>query len=260
MKPPTNSFPRVNGLWGDRIWGRLLFAADRKPISCAKQRIEVAIGNASVELWLESCGRGDTSHKPALVVLRLLGARGRAELATQDPARYLLSVTSLVATMNPAGSGSTRGTCLLSRYFAGIVAAYDSITEHFPGAAIWVHGKSIGGLGALYLAAIRSPNAIVVRNVVDVGGIAAARAGRGIRAFIPAALDAQRWAAHARCPALFVVSSDDRFARPTIQQNVAAVYAGPIDRLEVGGAHDDRQLMAHDVPRYAAALMRLWAR
>ncbi len=260
MKPQTNTLPKVNGLWGDRAWGRLLFSADRKAISCTKKRTEVEIGNASVELWLESCGPGDMSDQPKLVVLRLLGARGRAELATQDPARYLPSVTSLVATMNPAGFGSTSGTCALSRYFAGIVAAYDSITERFPGATIWVHGKSIGGLGALYLAATRSPHTIVLRNVVDVAGIAAERVGRGIRTIIPAALDAQRWAAHARCPALFVVSRADRFAKPIIQRNVVAAYGGPADCLEVAGAHDDRELKAEDVPRYAEALVRQWVR
>jgi S-formylglutathione hydrolase FrmB len=139
-------------------------------------------------------------------------------------------------------------------------AAYDSITEHFPGATIWVHGKSIGGLGALYLAATRSPHAIVVRNIVDVSGIAAERVVRGIRTIIPAALDARRWAAHARCPALFVVSSADRFARPTIQRNVVAAYGGPADRLDVAGAHDDRELKAEDLPRYAEALVRHWIR
>jgi hypothetical protein len=253
--------PRVDGIWGDLLWGRLLFSANRNAIACTKERVEIAIENASVELWLQSCGPADSSHSPELVVLRLLGARGRAELATDDPARYLSSVSSVVATMNPAGFGTSRGTCTLSHYFAGILASYDSLSGRFPSAAIWVHGKSIGGLGALYVAATRSPRAIVIRNVVDVAGIAAERLGRGIRTMIPAALNAQRWATHARCPALFVISKADRFAIPSVQHDVADRYgSGLAEQLEVGGAHDDRELMGQDVPRYFEALVRLLTR
>jgi hypothetical protein len=146
----------------------------------------------------------------------------------------------------------------LSSYFAGIDAAYDAVATRFPGAAIWVHGKSIGGLGALYLAATRSPRAIVVRNVVDVSGIAAVRVGRFSRTFIPKALDAQCWAALARCPALFVVSSDDRLAKPAIQQKVIDLYSGQASVLKIIGCHDDRELTPVDVPRYAEAVARLW--
>jgi pimeloyl-ACP methyl ester carboxylesterase len=193
------------------------------------------------------------------VVLRLLGARGRAELATLDPARFLTSVRSVVATVNPTGFGGARGSCALSSYFAGIYAAYDAVVSQFPSAAIWVHGKSIGGLGALYLAATRSPKAIVVRNVVDVSGIAAARAVGFAHAFMPQALDARSWAAIARCPALFVVSSDDRLADPAIQQKVIDLYGGQASVLKVSGSHDDRELTPVDVPRYAEAVARLWA-
>jgi hypothetical protein len=253
----VNDRPRVDRFLGDRVWGRLLFAADRRQIVSAKARLDIAIGNASVELWLQSNSPG-AMNQPDLVVLRLLGARGRAELATLDPARYLPSTTSVVAAMNPAGFGGARGTCTLSRYFIGVQATYDCLTARFPRAAIWAYGKSIGGLGALFLAATRSPRAIVVRNVVDVPSIAAGRAGRSVRAIIPEALDAQRWAVHARCPALFVISSADHLARPTIQRDVVAAYAGRAETLDVSGAHDDRELMASDRLRYEKALNLLW--
>jgi hypothetical protein len=252
-----SELPRVDGFWGDRLWGRLLFAPSRQSIPCAKQRLAVAIGNLSVELWLEKCG--PSGLPPKLVVLRLLGARGRAEHATQDPARFLPSVPSVVAAANPPGFGGACGHCTLSRYFAGIGAAYDAVANRFPDAAIWVHGKSIGGLGALYLAAKRSPKAIVVRNVVDVSGIAAARVGRFARTFVPKALDARRWAELARVPALFVVSSDDRLAKPGIQQEAIEAYGGTTYVLNVSGSHDDRELTPVDAPRYAEAVGRLWA-
>ena len=169
MKARPSELPRVDRFWGDRLWGRLLFSPSRQHISCAKKRLELPVGSGSVELWLEESG--PQGAQPALVVLRLLGARGRAEIATLDPIRYLPTLSSVISTVNTPGFGGARGHCTLSRYFAGIGAAYDVIATRFPGAAIWVHGKSIGGLGALYLAATRSPKAIIVRNVVDVSGI-----------------------------------------------------------------------------------------
>jgi len=235
----------------------MLFSPTRQHISCAKERLELPVGSGSVELWLEEFG--PHGSQPALVVLRLLGARGRAELATLDPIRYLPTLSSVIATVNTPGFGGARGHCTLSRYFAGIGAAYDAVATRFPGAAIWVHGKSIGGLGTLYLSATRSPRAIIVRNVVDVSGIAAARAGRFVRTVIPKALDARRWTAHARCPALFVVSSNDGLAQPGIQQKVIDLYGGQASVLKVSGSHDDRELTHIDTPRYAEALGQLWA-
>jgi pimeloyl-ACP methyl ester carboxylesterase len=260
VRSTGNDAPAIDGLWGDRWWVRLLFLPSREPIPCAKERLEILVGDASVELWLEKNGPSICGGQPNLIVLRLLGARGRGELATLDPARFLPSVSSVVATVNPTGFGGTRGRCTLENYFAGVGAAYDAIETQFPDVAILVHGKSIGGLGALYLAAIRSPKAIVVRNVVDVSGIAAARFGSWVRRVVPKALDARCWAALARCPALFVVSSGDRLAKPAIQQAVIDTYGGPAARLEVIGAHDDRELEIHDVPKYVQALEQLRAR
>jgi pimeloyl-ACP methyl ester carboxylesterase len=256
VKARPSELPRVDRFWSDRLWARVLFSPSRGAISCAKRRLELAVANASVELWLEESGPKDA--QPKLVVLRLLGARGRAELATLDPARFLTSIHSVVATINSPGFGGTRGGCALSRYFAALGAAYDEVVAQYPSAAIWVHGKSIGGLGALYLAATHSPKAIVVRNVVDISGIAAKRAGRFARTFIPKALDARRWSPLAHCPALFVVSSDDRLAEPAIQREVIDVYGGQASVLQVNGSHDDRELAPADMPRYAQAVGQLW--
>jgi hypothetical protein len=176
-----------------------------------------------------------------------------------DPARFLPSISSVIAVVNTPGFGGARGNCTLSRYFAGIGAAYDAVATRFPGAAIWIHGKSVGGLGTLYLAATRSPRAIIVRNVVDVSGIAAARVGRFGRTVIPKALDAQRWGALARCPALFAVSSDDGLAEPAIQQKVIDHYGGQAYVLKVSGSHDDRELTPIDMLGYAEAVGQLWA-
>lgn len=252
------SLPHVNSIWGSRFWGWLLFAPTRQSIPCDKRRLDVSVGDASVELLLDTSGSDRSSRPPDMVVLRLLGARGRGELATRDPARFLPEIASTVATVNPPGFGGSPGPCGLSHYFAGVGAAYDALATQYPDAKIWVHGKSIGGLGALYVAATRTPAAIVERNVVDLRGITA-HVGGWLGSCIPDALDARAWATHGRCRALFVVSRDDEVARPSLQRNVIASYGGPVECLEVGGAHDERALALMDEGRYAEALQRLWA-
>jgi hypothetical protein len=97
----------------------------------------------------------------------------------------------------------------------------------------------------------------VLRNVVDVGGIATSVGGRAVAAAVPTALDARRWAEHALCPALFVVSEGDRLARPGVQNRVIEAYGGQAVKLDVSGRHDDATLAAVDLPRYAEAVRRL---
>lgn len=253
------SLPRIERILGNRLWGWLLFAPTRQPLPCDKRRLEVPVGGASVELWLDSFGSERSSRRPNLVVLRLLGARGRGELATRDPARLLPDVASVVATVNPPGFGGSPGPCGLLQYFAAIGAAYDALAKQHPDSKIWVHGKSIGGLGALYLAGTRAPAAIVVRNVVDPCGIARHFVGRVGRA-LPDALDAMLWASACRCPALFVISRDDRLARPRLQRQVVGAYGGDVEYLDVGGAHDERTLAPVDESSYTESLRRLWVR
>ena len=38
------SLPRIDSLWGSRIWGWLLFKPTRQSIPCDKQRLDVAVG------------------------------------------------------------------------------------------------------------------------------------------------------------------------------------------------------------------------
>src|SRR5207245_6213309 len=93
--------------WSDRFWAWALLAPSRHPIACAKREIIVPAPHGGVQLWGEAApGNGEA---PDLVILRLLGARGRAELATRDPGDRLPDIASVTWTLNPPRFGASGG-------------------------------------------------------------------------------------------------------------------------------------------------------
>ena len=250
--------------WRNRFWARALLSPSRREIACQKHEARVLTAAGVVQLWSEASHAGELA--PELVVLRLLGARGRAELATQDPANRLASVRSATWTLNPPRFGKSSGPLRVDHYLAGALAAFDFLSSEHPNARIWIYGKCIGATAAMHVAAQRKPAALLVKNIIDVPAVMRARTNRWlagsmaarVSASVPDELDARRSAALAVSPALFVVSDDDDLAPPQLQEAVLRAYAGSAHLLRVRGQHDERALSAEDEPRYAAALHRLW--
>ncbi len=221
-----------------------------------------------MQLWGEASHAASNTEEPGpdLVVLRLLGARGRAELATQDPANRLSGLRSITWTVNPPRFGQSSGPLSVEHYLEGVLAAFDFLCARHPNARIWVYGKSIGATGAMFLAAHRVPSALIVKNIIDVPAVMRARLDRWLPAWVaarvsasvPEGLNPSGRAPAARSPALFVVSDEDELAPPHLQEIVFRAYGGSAHLLRVRGQHDERTLCADDEPRYAAALNRLW--
>jgi uncharacterized protein len=255
--------------WQSRLWARVLLSPTSHDLACTKAEGRVLSGSAIVQLWAESNADSYPSEgSRELVVLRLLGARGRAELATQDPADRLAGVSSVTWTLNPPGFGASSRPVSVENYLSGVLAAYDFVADRHRDARVWVYGKSIGATAAMYLAAHRELGALVVKNIIDVPAVAAHRVARWLSARIavrvsksvPAGLSPLLLARRARCPALFVVSRQDRLALPGTQEAVAHAYAGSARVLHVQGGHEQAALAPEDQPRYVAALAQLWAR
>ncbi len=91
----------------------------------------------------------DAGDTPDFVVLRFLGARGRAELATTDPANRLPERRAITWTLNPPSFGRTRGPLTIDNYLIAATKAFDFLAEKYPDAPIWLYGKSIGASCAL---------------------------------------------------------------------------------------------------------------
>ena len=249
-----------------RFWARVLLRPSRRAIVCSKVEIRVSSAGLTTQLWGQVSGGRDNGASQ-LVVLRLLGARGRAELATLDPVDRAPVSAATVWTMNPPGFGGSDGPLDLDGYKRGALAAFDFVRAHHPGARVWVYGKCIGGAIALHVAASRSPDAIIVKNLVDVAAVTRVRLARWLPARLTryiaqsaqAEIDVGALAAAALCPALFVVSREDEVANPDTQFAVARTYAGGAATLSVHGDHDRPALAPDDEQGYVAAIARLWS-
>jgi pimeloyl-ACP methyl ester carboxylesterase len=222
------------------------------------------------QLWGEWSDSDLTGHddRVDLVVLRLLGARGRAELSTQDPANRLSGIRSITWTMNPPGFGGSKGNVTIGDYLRHALDAYDSLSTRFPTSRLWVYGKSIGATAAIFLAAHRPLADLIVKNVIDVPSVTRRRLARCVpqtianlvSASIPTELHPTRWSCECRCPALFVISTADKLAPPDSQEAVRERYGGSATSLVVHGGHDEKTLASEDEFRYRAAIAALWKR
>jgi len=236
----------------DRLWPRILFKPTRHVIACRK--LERRLDH--LQLWGALQGDGEA---PELLVLRLLGARGRAELATLDPVDRIPEISAQVWTLNPPSFGGSVGTRSTQHYLDATLRAFDYLREVWPTVPVWVYGKSIGTCGALHIAANRHPSAVVLKNVLSVPDLLARRMPVAVgRWLAPSGSDLCALSLRAQCKALFVVSKGDNLSPATMQHRVIDAYAGRAHVLEVEGDHDDAALSAADAPRYRDAIARLW--
>ena len=269
MAPDTSAATAGRAGWRERFWARVLLSPDSSVIECTKEEARVPNGSGLTQVWGDYSEAQRTADvAPDLLVLRLLGARGRAELATQDPANRLSGVRSITWTVNPPGFGDSTGPLAIDHYLRGALAAYDFVATRYRGARIWVYGKSIGGTAAIYLAAQRVPDAVILKNPINVPAVAAHRVSRWLPklvadrvcATIPRELDPVLWARTAKSRVLFVISRGDRLSLQGNQEEIARCYGGCVDVLHVAGTHDQPALSEEDEPRYSAALRAMWNR
>lgn len=245
--------------FGDALVSRIVFRPSRTPIACAKRRHWVAAGSRRVEAWVESSAAG---REPALFVLRFLGARGRAENGMTDPLNRLPEIAGETWIANPPGFGGSDGPVSLERDADDALAVFDAVAAHAAGRPVWVQGQSVGTLAALHVAAQRTFDWLVLRNVTPVRELLHARLPAGARWLAPLAarafpprLDAPANAARARMPALFVTSVRDGMSPPVAQRAIFDRYAGAKARLDVDCGHADHVLPPADEARYAALVV-----
>src|SRR6267143_867490 len=86
-------------------------------IPCSKEQHLVSVPWGKVQLWREYSHDARGREMPAeLLFLRFLGSRGRAEMATLDPADRLPATRAEVWTVNPPSFGGTSGPANLEHY------------------------------------------------------------------------------------------------------------------------------------------------
>lgn len=231
-------------------------------IPCAKEEHLVDVPWGKVQLWREYSGE---PGKADIVFTRFLGSRGRAEMATLDPADRLTHRSAEVWTVNPPAFGRTSGPPDLEHYADCALAAADYVARRSQGRQLWICGKSIGTAAALLVGASMNVSGLILRNAMPLRELLQRRyvvRTLGLSRFlvapaIPHRLDSLSNARNARAPALFLVSRHDSVVPPTFQRQLIAQYAGRNIVLEVAGGHDDRALQPEDEAAYRRALSQL---
>jgi uncharacterized protein len=235
-------------------------------IACHKEEVVLGMPWGKVQLWREYSHRNEPG-RAQVCFLRFLGSRGRAEMATLDPADRLEGRSAEVWTLNPPAFGGTSGPPDLECYADCVLAAVDYLCSQLS-VPIWVCGKSIGTSAALLAAAHGGAAGVVLRNVMPLrellarhyGWRTAGLSGLVLAPAVPRRLDCMANARKATIPALFVVSRDDRVSPRSYQREVIDAYGGPVTMLEVAGGHDDRHLAGDDEAAYKKVLRSLISR
>lgn len=252
----------------DTIISRLFFRPSHHYLPSQKQELIVSSDWGQVQIWREyHLPAGTTRAEPQLFVLRFLGSRGRAEMATLDPANRLAGVACEVWTVNAPGFGRTTGPASLDRYADASLLAHQALLAHAAGRPVWVTGKSLGTAAALHVCAELGATGLVVRNAMPLRELIMRRyawwnlwlPAWTVSCHLPHALDGIANASRCRAPALFLVSREDRIVPPLYQQRVIGAYAGAKEVLHVSGGHDERSFTVSDEIAYEQALRHFHA-
>lgn len=252
----------------DAIVSRLFFRPSHRYVASQKRELIVSASWGEVQIWREyHLPAGALRTEPQLFVLRFLGSRGRAEMATLDPANRMPQVSSEVWTVNAPGFGRTTGPASLLRYADAALLAHEALLKHAAGRPVWVTGKSLGTATAMHVCATLGASGLVVRNAMPLRELIMQRYAWWnlwlpawiVARSVPHALDTIANAARCHATALFLMSRDDRIVPLLYQQRVIDAYAGPSEVLSVSGGHDERELHAADECAYGHALAQLHA-
>lgn len=243
---------------------RICFSPSTHVISCNKDELIIAAPWGKIQVWRQRNIPGLVNKtKPAdIYVLRFLGGRGRAELATLDPADRLPGMAAEVWTVNVPGFGGSSNEARISLYPQTVMSVVDALIEASEGRPIWVTGKSIGTAAALLAATRSEVTTVILRNVMPMKELIKRRhswwnAGlfsAWLNRQIPVELDAITNAKRCKARALFLVSSRDSLVPPALQHLVIDNYLGPKNVIYVAGDHDERVLSHADEEKYRTAL------
>ena len=230
-----------------------------------KSRRTIALGDDQIEIWTHRV-RADHSDDVDAFVLKLIGAGGRAERATDQPVNFWPDVRAEIWVANPPGYGGNGGRASLQQTPAVADAVFDELEKHAAGRPILVLGSSLGGASAMYLAARRRIDGLIVRNAPPLRQVILGRFGwwnlnvgaRLIARQVPEELCCIRNAQRASAPAVFIMSDKDRIVPSRYQRLAIEAYAGPKRLLVLPNADHVTPMIEDEAEQYESLLAWLW--
>lgn len=241
----------------------LILWPSRHPIHAPAKRRVIPYRDGHLEVWIHH--RGDNAAREReLFLLEFPGTASRAEEPSEILDGAWPDAGVVVWSVNPPGYGSSSGRASLRDLPAMACHAYDELQQVAQGRRVIVAGSSLGCVSALYLAAHRQPNGVLLQNPPDLREVVLQRGARwplrwvarAVAQHIPAELDSIHNAAQATAPAIFLLAMLDRIVPTTTQQRIYDAYAGPKRAVERTIADHDTPLSAADVQQLQA--LKIW--
>jgi len=232
-----------------------------------KSRRTVPMGDDQIEAWIHRANV-HRSDDVDVFVLKFIGAGGRAERSTDQPVSHWADVRAEVWTVNPPGYGGAQGRASLQNLPSVAMAVFDELEPHAAGRRIVVTGSSLGGVSALYVAAARRIDGVIVRNVPPLREVILGRFGwwnlnigaRLIASQVPKELCCIHNARRTSAPGIFVVSKMDRIVPSRCQQLVIDAYAGEKKVLVLPHADHGTSMTEDEIRQYGSLVDWLWER
>ena len=226
---------------------RILLRPTTNPLETPAARRVIRVGEADLELWTlraQDAPEGD----PKVYVLSLIGKGDRAELRAVAESELWRRQPAEIWALNYPGYGGSSGPSGLDRIPPAALAAFDEIRQAAAGRPVLVSGSSLGAAAALWIAARRPVDGVVLRNPPPLRELILGRHGWWnlwlgawiVTLQIPDELDSLANGRKAAAPAVFILSRDDRIVPPAYQQEVVEAYAGEKTVIPVEGGHSRR--------------------
>jgi hypothetical protein len=223
----------------------------------------IRLDDADLELWTIRA-QDAPEGAPEVYVLSFIGKGDRAELWAVAESEVWRRQHAEIWVVNYPGYGGSSGPAGLRRIPPAALAAFDEIQKIAAGRPVLVSGNSLGTAAALWVAAHRPVDGIVLRNPLPLRELILGRHGWWnlwlaawiVALQVPSELDSLANGQKASAPAVFILSRNDRIVPPSYQQEVVEAYGGEKTVVPVEGGHNKRPT-PHDMEALRGALRRL---
>jgi hypothetical protein len=227
---------------------RLILFPSRQPIRDLVARQMTIPGPAGKLEIYTMPSLGAAANEPKAFVLAFVGNASRAEWDAEQVAEQWGQRPVMVWAVNYPGYGHSEGKAKLASIAPSALAAFDAIKAQAGGKPIFVAGRSIGTAAALYVAAHRPVNGVILHSPPPLRCLIMGQFGWWnlwlaavpVSLGVPADLDSIENAKHASAPAIFIITGGDSLVPPPYQQKVLDAYAGPKRAIVMPGVdHND---------------------
>ena len=233
----------------------------------AERRV-IAKDGREIEIFIARSPGAQNGAEAKAFVLEFCGNSTRAEYIAPYVAGRWGDRPVEVWVMNYPGFGGTTGPATLAAIAPASLAAYDEMARVAGDKPIVISGYSLGTCAALYVAAQKRADAMILQNPPPLQRAIMQRHGwwnfgllsGAFVAQIPRELDSLESAPKVKLPAVFVLAGKDQTVPPQFQQWVVDAYAGEKHLIRMPQAGHSTPIKGEFAEQFQKELDWIWAR